>query len=114
MSETVERLRASRLSFEAEEYSNGTNCGKKWAEEKAEYGELLRLAKADFSDREYAAAWMPEHVIEVITADNYEFDLWDHEGLERVPEFYRGFVDGAIAVFDGLRDQIESDAPNAA
>ena len=107
MSETVERLRASRLSLEAEEYSHGKNYGGKWAKKNAEYVELKRLSDVDFSDLEYESRCDPSYITEVITGGNYDHDLWEHEGLKRDPEFYRGFVEGALTHFENHREEIE-------
>lgn len=46
----IERLRTSKQAALAEAYSNRQDCGRKWGEENAEWGELTRLVK--LRDRE--------------------------------------------------------------
>lgn len=126
MSDTIQRLRASRLEAENEDSVLGRYAGAKWAREDAEWRELQRVAEywdtvqpGDFSDD---AA--PDRLVELLTAiddmaPRYSHDVDDawscmadlSPGEELSAEhkrgdFVRGFIEGAVEIYREVSKQL--------
>ncbi len=123
----VERLRASKAATGTAERTEGFASGREWATEFAEYKELSNLSKwwetTSPADRELALTTLEtdafgagHHLVCIILGlenssrrDSDEF--WDAavgEDDERrhSDDFVLGFVEGALEVWDSVRDQI--------
>jgi hypothetical protein len=124
MNEVIERLRASKQKFESEQFTQGHEAGQEWAKDAAEAEELIQLGKLrdrcgwrdwdgffatgdrdayGASERFVFAIW-PERDGERAAAT----DFWEQLGVEDVPsdEFVRGFAEGALSVWDQVKDQL--------
>ncbi len=123
----IERLRASKMASTKSEQEQGFASGREWATDFAEYKDLLNLSKwwetTSPGDRELALTTLEtdpfnaSHHLACITLglenssrhDSDEF--WDAaigEDDERrhSDDFVLGFVEGALEVWDSVRDQI--------
>jgi hypothetical protein len=126
MSGVIERLRASKRESETQEYQTGWDAGKEWTEKYAEVSQLKRLEawRDDGSQDECRyevsrgnAFDAAEHLAfalcpgEKSCSEAREF--WDcavgddvpHDDIAQ-PEFLRGFVEGALDVWNKVKDQI--------
>ena len=128
MSKVIERLRASQREAESELYQEGWSAGEDWAEKSAEAIELKRLeawlSNRDFDPYRYenseTYAWSAADCLffqlhpgddndrqsagffwECILRDDAESQSNLHE-----PEFLRGFVEGALDVWDKAKDRL--------
>jgi hypothetical protein len=131
MSDVVERLRASMRSKESQAYKNGFKAGKSWAEQDAEVGELARLEEwKDSIEREpslpdwetYCTVPDPRQrqgvgvtMTETITGETLDRtgvrDWWEanmgyDSGKVEDGTFVRGFVDGALDVWEAVKDEL--------
>ena len=112
MKESIERLRKSRASYVASEHKFGSTMGREWALNDAEYVELRRLSSAVPEDIPFEEFYTPENLAGIITEGNYNLTR-GLKDLERDPDYYKGFYDGAVEVFEELRGEIENDPPVA-
>jgi hypothetical protein len=131
MSDVVERLRASMRSKESQAYKNGLKAGKHWAEQEAEVGELARLEQwKDSIEREpslpdwetYCTVVDPRQrqgvgatMAEIIAGETldwtgvrdwWETNLGDDSAKVDDGTFVRGFVDGALDVWEAVKDEL--------
>jgi hypothetical protein len=126
MKEVVMRLRASKRQSETVQYNEGFEAGKTWGMHRAEADELERLA--DLRDRNVTnwdvlfdqydsnAFSVAEHMAFAILGEDDEpgraeaRDFWDAaigEPIEKLaPAFVRGFVEGALEVWDEVADDL--------
>ena len=126
MSKVIERLRVSKRESESEDFQNGWNYGKEWAEECAEVSELKRL-ETWFDDQNFNECRYEVNEGNAFdAADCLAFVLCPHDqsrsGAQEFwnsavgddvprddiarPEFLRGFVEGALNVWDKVQDQL--------
>ena len=108
MSDVIARLRASKLESNTAEYQEGHEAGRRWAELDAEFLELNLLDKAE--ERRGVEGWewswnqIPHAIGDNQTADEF----W--EGIEQIQDkdedYYNGFVDGALEVYEQVADEI--------
>jgi hypothetical protein len=124
MKEVADRLRASKQKHESVQYNEGQEAGRQWAKDQAEAGELILLERwrdscrsGEWSDcfatdgrSAYAAS---EHFVFRIwpESDGARGDaqnFWEQQGCEDHPqdEFVHGFADGALEVWDEVKDQL--------
>jgi len=111
MENVIERLRASKERFEAQELEEGKKVGDHWAKTEAEYHELVAVAAfdADTGDRD-----IESDTFEGLIDPNGETDrrgwleFWEtHYGRGTPSEaFIRGFIEGAAEVYDKIADQL--------
>jgi hypothetical protein len=128
MAGVIERLRASKQEAESQEYKTGWDAGKKWAEKYAEVPELRRLETwLDDSDIEQGGRYdlvfpeinafdAAEHLAFAIRPDDQSRsgakEFWENAVDEALrdeiaqPECLRGFVEGAIDVWNKVKDQL--------
>ena len=115
MSTVIDRLRASKLVHEGQEYKDGHAQGKWWAENYADYGELDRLYNFDEQTLELNPEYDPGYLAAVICGDGGDTkssDFWEGAGdgwsnnSQKDNEWYRGFVKGALDVFCEVHDQL--------
>lgn len=121
MASVIERLRASRKASSTEDHQAGVLAGQEWAIHSAEYDELQALgenqaslhgsrpAVAGYGDQ-FVFALHPELDGDTQAAARFwEFSL-DEEFVDQEmmnnDEFVRGFNDGALAVWNEVKDQI--------
>jgi hypothetical protein len=124
MKEVIDRLRASMQKHESEQYNEGHAAGQEWAKNKAEAGELILLERwrdscgpHDWQDcfvtDERSAYSAAEHFVFRIRPEcdgerEAVSDFWEQRGREDHPqdEFVRGFAEGALEVWDDVKDQL--------
>ena len=124
MTEVVDRLRVSKCKFESEQYQTGHQAGQAWAKDTAEVVELIRL---EYWRNQYASDWdrifqdsanvaLPaaDYFVSAIQAEppvkrRDVRDFWesvDPGTPSPVGEFVHGFADGALSVWDKVKDQL--------
>ena len=127
MSDVVARMKASKLEEGSELFKQGQGAGEEWAKNHAEYGELKRLAGfKDDHDSQYdhdslvgQAFGQYELIAFAIlgledchnrkASDDFWADaLEGYEEMEllKEPEYLRGFVEGALAIWLALEGKI--------
>jgi hypothetical protein len=130
MAEVIERLRVSKRESETQEFQTGWDQGKEWAEKHAEFPELERLAnwrndphvdqrgRYELTSPGRNAFGPAEHLAFTLQPEDQSRsgaqDFWnravkdDAESRENItkPEFLRGFVEGALDVWDKAKDQL--------
>ena len=132
MGAVVERLRKSRMDYEEKLHEQtrlkGVEAGANWARRHAEYAELDALATtAELEGEEHAAANIPVAIIPLSIAGDDRVDaiaearslgfreFWsDQIGLDdedsimavSQPHFREGFVEGAVGVWEIVKDEI--------
>jgi hypothetical protein len=110
MTDVVNRLRASKRTFEDHKYQEGHDAGKRWASNNAEAAELMRLAawhhlhQPHCGPVDFTSAVWPEHEGDTDIADAF----WYPHADDRSPTgaFVRGFADGALAIWDEVKDKL--------
>lgn len=118
MNAVVDRLRACKQRYETEEKQFGEEYGRKWAAETAEFEELTKLDDLTEIPQELDDLYdlispkVGNHPRANLVRDvgRSEFlesvfvndDPWSHDN----PEFCAGFVDGALSVFNEVKDQL--------
>jgi len=126
MEAIIERLKASRAAYVESINRDGTEAGRIWASESAEFGELKRLSEwwhgetessrtAVLANDEHDALGLgafklASQILDDATRSQCE-DFWDEVlGDEDVrhedEDFIRGFAKGAVQVFDEVKDQL--------
>ena len=108
----AERLRASKQSDVETERESGPEVEEEWAKEDAEYGQLLRIAKAmEEARRELDVQTLqdlidPEHKMDA--GDWVRF--WEDRGFSGDSEpsdvWVRAFADGAAKLFQKARKDV--------
>jgi hypothetical protein len=108
MTSVVERLRASKERVEAAELQFGQRCGKKWAQEAAEYDELVRIAKFDQNAGEANLATLQSLIDPGGEMSIFEWsDFWDTHGARDPSDtFASGFIEGAAEIYNEVADQL--------
>jgi hypothetical protein len=127
--ETIERLRASRRRLNDDRFQEGFAMGQTWAKLSAEAGELERLAELRDRSRQDSRGWqgnfdLPDGAGAYSAAERIAFvilggdcvgdrgeasNFWEQQvGQEKHPpdEFVRGFAEGALEVWDLVKDEI--------
>ena len=79
MQTAIERLRASKQEMIAEHRQFGQKDGREWAESKASYFDLLRIAKIDLSEKER----QPEGTLKIL---HKHFDPAGEQSLREFAE----------------------------
>lgn len=109
----IERLRASKQKFLRAEQDGGAAAGRAWAEDRAEYEDLVALAWRTLPWRQrhpdacepgldvLREAVNPDQVLNDDEVREYLFD-----GNEPGEEFARAFVKGAVDFFAEVHDKI--------
>jgi hypothetical protein len=125
MREAIARLRASKARFVEQEFKQGREAGRAWAMNRAEAAELERLAAfvercgLDWDglfDRAGTDAYSAgERIVFAILPEDdgdrgashcfWEMNAGDPD-LAMRPEFVRGFAEGAVELWDEIRDQL--------
>jgi hypothetical protein len=116
MNSVVQRLKTSKVEYENVSFKDGYECGRKWAEESAEYSELKHAYEIDvddsiFSDPEDDDDGRAFVVGHMITREGEKvWDFWEGVFGEWQPakdfEFYKGFLAGASEVYEKVRDEL--------
>jgi hypothetical protein len=128
MQSTIERLRESKMKSDESQFQEGFVVGQKWAKNSADAEELERLADFHASCERQSWGWegffdLPEGCSAFSTAERVAFriigeeqcpgrehasDFWQSLWQEGSPpnEFVRGFVEGALDVWDQVKDEI--------
>ncbi len=120
MNEVVARLRASKRSLQSDRSKAGFAQGKAWAENYAEAVELERLEKQIHAQEHTSFDWNNAYS----SGENFAFviapeDDGDREVAERFwsvfdrgpelsgdPGFVNGFAEGAMEVWDRVKDEL--------
>lgn len=123
MQEVINRLKASKLKSETAGHRQGYEYGKRWASDSAEWLELANLYKMQEIDlpnwyermTSRSSRWsLAEQIYGVIKFKGEEdliiqedaIDFWERNTNVMNPdnEVVRGFVDGALHIYDMLED----------
>ena len=107
MSSVIERLRESKKKHEEEVVNFGKLKGRQWAEQRAEWPELQRVAKIE--GPEHVDDWALEALFSAIDPDLSPPDVARHLGIEAyaiTDEFAEAFIDGAREVYEEVEDKI--------
>jgi len=100
--QAVLRLQASKKKYCMDEEEYGKVDGREWALKEASYEELAKLRS--LIDNESMCEWsMWEVAMELQRRDGSGF-CWDSDHLS--DSYVEGFVDGAVAVFDDVKDKL--------
>ena len=106
MDDVVERLHASKQSYVETEREFGLEFGEEWATEDAEYGALLRIAKAvEEARREIDVQTLrnlidPEHKMDAGDWVRFWGDRGFSDDTEPSDVWVRAFADGAARLFE--------------
>ena len=120
MNDVVERLRASKREAENSEYTSGHETGETWAKKEATARHLQRLAKwhngidndqwREFSEwdskEDVANALYYEIEPEMQGDDVSAKDFWDHYVDVEGVDYLRGFVEGALSVWEAVKKEL--------
>jgi hypothetical protein len=124
MKDVINRLRASNAKFVSEEYESGYGPGERWARNSAEVAEFKQLEDwrsvaggewdESFSDEDGSAYSVAEHFVFKVRPDDdgdrtAARDFWKEQDFEIEDcnaEFVRGFAEGALRVWDKVKDEI--------
>jgi hypothetical protein len=127
MEEAIARLRVSKAKHRSQLYKEGLRTGKAWAKSRAEADELTLLS--DLRERaQPRSEWEGCFTDDPLVSEAYSaaerfyfmirpdyvgdrgaaFGFWSTVVNGKMPagEFVHGFADGALAVWDGVRDQL--------
>lgn len=101
---TIERLRSSKNSFDAKEKECGIRDGRDWALNSADFLELIKLQSAG----EVSSLDQLLHVFREEGFDReYFFGPAEFDDLAEIPDSrVQGFVEGALEVFEEVKDHI--------
>jgi hypothetical protein len=126
MKEVIQRLRASKREADNVQYKEGHEAGRDWAANQAEAEELQRLARfeekcsgnweeIESAEQSNAYALMEVVAFAIGGPDHdgdraFAKDFWESADIDddasRDFAFVRGFVDGAVALWEEVRDQL--------
>lgn len=121
MEEVIERLTKSKESAEANSRSEGRRFGTDWAKRHAEYDGLRRLDQFEFN-RDFWTCAGDHELLNALAriidpeCDDYRSsrEFWEAQAGEDYwvrygpceEEFARGFLDGAIEVWNAVRGSV--------
>jgi hypothetical protein len=119
----IERLRASKQAADAKDQAAGHAAGRKWAEEKAEYHALERLAWFCASHDSLVGGPPVWTLLDAIDPHN-ERERWDllaevgadklsREEFDAPLEYYVAFIEGAVEVFKEVRQAWTARRPSS-
>jgi hypothetical protein len=121
MTEVINRLRVSKQKLESKQYREGHAAGTEWAKDVAEVQELINL---DYNRDQFGSHWdgwwqntgRPgswRFLACLVKGDSHhndsdERDFWQRHGKgnEITGEFAHGFADGALFIWDEVKDQL--------
>jgi hypothetical protein len=108
MTIVIERLRASKQRHEKAAFDHGQECGSDWARTKAEYDELLRVAKFAEVNPHGTLNDLQGLIDPHDELDPHSWDAFWEDCGEPAPDdvFARGFIQGAAAVFRKVADKL--------
>jgi hypothetical protein len=124
MEEAIARLRASKRRLESRQYQDGRGAGDRWAKDSAEAEELTRLAgwrqkfardwNIIWADADGTATYASAETFVLTIRPDEDGDrqaaqeFWSHFIEHDLPdaEFVHGFADGALGVWDEVKDQL--------
>jgi len=127
MSDIVTRLRASKRQAEDTQYKAGAEAGREWVTDTAEADELSNLERwhnrlgqdvhAVFDDLAWGRAYSSAELVAFAVWPDRDEDrsaaeefwgqcLGDETAAADNSQFVRGFVDGALALWDEVKDQL--------
>jgi hypothetical protein len=109
------RLRTSREKYLKEQHLDGKASGRAWALDHAEYRALKAVADHDWAElpEETYASWLCALAHSRYPPSEEDVkELWEtllqdrFHGTERTPEFVKGYIEGALEVWDEVADKI--------
>ncbi len=127
MSNLIQRLKASKLARENAERADGVEAGRTWATEHAEFNELHNLsewwdtASEDGRDvvltTQETDAFGASHQLACVIRGEccrdrkdsdqfWEEAIGDDNGQRHSDRFVRGFVEGALQVWNAVKDKL--------
>ncbi len=126
----IQRLRTSKAAAQAQAYANGQSCGRKWAEEAAEWSELNRLSLVRDEHRRrnqwddlfdgIGSAWSAGEALHHMLMGGEDVDgspdraesasFWEGLGVldeqQTDSRFVLGFADGAAEQYARVESQV--------
>lgn len=109
MATVVERLRASRIKHDQEMETLGTEAGRTWASDTAEFAELQRVSKIEPGAEDEWAAVALSRALDPNGEISSLGELSEALGLlesDMTNEFLAGFIEGATDVFNDVKDEL--------
>jgi hypothetical protein len=120
-SDTIVRLRASKVQCEQQDLIEGMMAGRAWAEERADYRLLRRLQKSverwpDVSDQPWERLRKLVDPSEKFTEESVLQFFFDDEYSDypEYPSYVASFIEGALDLWRTISRAVEADDPNAA
>ena len=106
MESIVERIRASKVSFEQAERGEGAKQGKDWASNHADYPDLRKMASIRFNDVQGLYA---EHVNKIFGIEQLDEEAWFYDadsGDLDTDEFVEAYVEAVSEVWGIVHPQL--------
>jgi hypothetical protein len=106
MSTAIARLRASKQEHVQSEQTFGKEAGRKWAEDRASYEDLVRLSSSELDEWENPSDLLDDAVnpSDDLTAE--EVIEFTHGETQATKEYVAAFIEGAKEFFAEVRDKI--------
>ncbi|MDQ7251645.1 hypothetical protein [Dongia sedimenti] len=109
MQAAIERLRASKEKSMKDGREDGHQAGREWAEKKAEYAELRRIADIDLGvgvEHAFGMLRMACDPQKEATDEEIIEDLSGDLDIPTTDEWVAGFIEGAQEFFEEVEDQL--------
>lgn len=125
MEDVIQRLKASKLENDSELYQQGREDGIEWAKHKATAGQLRRLSSlserltsdsllslvgsSPYGPGEHLVmCWLPENDVVPLRAAEFWESVAGHDwqALANEPEYVGGFAEGAIGMWEQVKNKI--------
>jgi hypothetical protein len=130
MREVIARLKASKSKASSKLKTAGRDAGNEWAKERAEVEELRKLEDMTDDDWNWGAFLRPPADEAYSPGERLVFALrpgddGDRQAVDRFfrgyadepayhePDFIEGFAEGAMELWDAVKDQLEGDGQSA-
>lgn len=108
MQTAIERLRASKAKSQERDEAAGKENGRKWAEDEAEYEELLRISEIQSgnSPDAYEALRTAVDPDGGLADDDFNRSLFGDERPNLSDAYVEAFIEGAQEFFEEVKDQL--------
>jgi hypothetical protein len=112
MDSVIERLRASKEEYDAEERGDGLRHGREWAKLTASFKDLRAISKIEFGDghlEEFEMGFIVDKALDRDSRNDPEESLWS-DGSEDlvmpINAYVEAFVEGAKQIWDEVDGKI--------
>lgn len=107
METVIARLRASREETKKYDRETGLKAGREWAKNYATYDQLKRLRTGWDNLRNLDCDFHRENFYAILEVDcNVAKECFGDANAEPTSEYVSGFFEGAVALFDEVKDQL--------